>query len=428
MMKISLFLCLAILINIGSAQPDTLYLSLDQALSLARQSSPQAKEASIDRHSGILSIAGSIAQILPTPTATASYSKNEITIPGLPADPNFTYSGTVGLNQVLFSPDAFGNVAKGVLYNDYYRLQAQDKSANLVYALKTSYFNLARTYQLLEIADASLARAQDNYALAQEKNRLKQITDFELLRSETYLTQAELDLLTARKNLSLSIEDLKGYLGINDDQIIKPTSTPSLPEEEFDAQILLARINERNPSLQSSKKFKSIAKTSFAQAIANLLPSANLFWSSTYSDTLLPRKLDNWKNNDVISYGVRFAFPVFEIKSYLLNIGSTRNESHRASILLEKARILLRKTATNAVYAYQEAKARYNYALKNLELNRSLLKLAQEQYRLGALSQLDYLNTEVAFTTAQTTYYSALYDAYTSYAQIEYLLGISDAK
>jgi len=419
---------LVLLTGLSYSQPDTLFLSLEQALQMAKQSSPQIKEASIDKTSGVLSITGSIAQLLPTPTASASYSKNEITIPGLPANPNYAYTGTVGLNQVLFSPDVFANVAKGVIYNDYYRLQAQDKLANLVYSLKTSYFNLAKAYQLYAIAQASFERSQNNYLLAQAKNRLQQITDFELLRSETYLAQAELDLLSARKNLLINIEDLKGFIGRVDYEIVKPTTTPSLPEFGIDYEMLLSQIFEHNLTLQSVRKTRAIARTAFAQSIANLLPSANLFWSSTYSDTLMPKKLDTWKNNDVISYGVRFSFPVFEIKSYLLNIGNTRNEKLRAVLQLEKAAILLRKTAVNAIYACQEAQERYNYAQKNLELNRSLLKLAQEQYRLGALSQLDLFNTEIAFTTAQNTYYSALYDAYTSYAQIEYLLGISDSK
>ncbi len=427
-MRITLFFLFILVIGICFAQTDTLYLTLDNALDLAQKYSPQAQEASIDRASGGLTITGSFAQLLPTPTASASYSKNEIALPGLPANSNHTYSSTVGLNQVLFSPDVFGNVAKGVMYNDYYRLQAQDKLANLAYSVKASYFNLARIYQLLDIASASLERARNNYNLAKEKNRLKQTTDFELLRSETFLAQAELDLLTARKNLSVSMEDLKGYLGITDNQTIKPTSTPSLPEIDINYATLLSQIYAQNPSLKSAQKFKSIAKTSFTQSVANLLPSASLFWSSTYSESLMPKRIDDWKTNDAISYGVRFNLPVFEIKSYLLNIGNSRNESHRASVQLKKAEMLLRKTAINAIYAFEEARERYNYATKNLALNRNLLDLAEHQYRLGAISQLDYLNTEIAFTTAQTNYYSALYDAYTNYAQLEYLLGISDSK
>jgi len=406
-------------------QNDTLYLSLTDALDLAQKKSPSSTEATIDQRSGLLSLTGGISAILPSPSLSASYTKSQGSI--LPTlTESKSYSGSVGLNQVLFSPDVFGNVYKGKLYNDYYRLQAEDVTANLVYSVKVSYFTLAKTYNLYDVAQASLQRAEDNYNLAKEKNRLGQITKFELLRSETFKTQAAIDLLTAQKNLAISMEDLKGQLGVTDNSIIKPNSTPVTPDLEINFETLFSDITRKNPNLMSSKKYKSITKTTFTQSIANLLPSANLFWSSSYSDTSMLKKISDWKDNDVISYGVRLNFPIFEIKSYLLNIGNSRNDLRRANVQLRKAEILLRKNATNAIYTYKEAKERYDYSSKNLELNRELLRLAQEQYRLGAISQLDLFNTEFTFNTAQNTYISALYDTYTSYAQIEYLLGIVD--
>lgn len=422
--KLIILLSIIILSTIDFTQADTLYLSLDDALNLAQKQSSTAQEVLIDKRSGALSLASSIAALLPTPTAQASYGKTTISNSSLPTD--YNYSATVGLNQVVLAPDAFGNVVKGKLYNDYYRLQAKDKSANLIYAVKTSYFNLAKTYHFFQITLTTLERAEKNYNLAKEKNRLKQITDFELLRAETYLTQAQIDLLTAEKNLRVSTEDLKGQIGLQDNLIIKPTFRPSLPSVEIDFNSLLTMINNNNPSLQSSQKYKSIAKTSHIQSIANVLPSASLYWTSTFTDTITPKSKSHWQNKDVISYGLRLNFPVLEIKSYLLNIGNTRNEFRRADLQLKKAETLLQKSALNAIFSYQEAKERYHYAEKNLQLNQTLLKLAQEQYRLGGLSQLDLLNTEIAYTTAQNTYYASLYDAYISYAQIEYLLGISD--
>lgn len=421
--KVSIFLLVSI-ITLCGAQSDTFYLSLDDALKIALKKSPAMTEIKINNRSGVLSLANSVSRILPTPTVSASYAKTKSNH-ALPTTlTNKTFTGSVGLNQVVFDADVYGNLYKGKLYYDYYRLQAKDVQANLIYSVKASYFNLAKSYNLYEAAQSALKRAEDNYNLSQEKFRLGQITRFDLLRSETFKTQAKLDLLTAEKNLKVSMEDLKGQIGIFDNSVIKPTSTPDIPDLEVNFETLFADILEKNPTLLSSNKYKAISKTSFIQAIANLLPTANLFWQSNYSDSLLPKNITDWKNQDAISYGIKFNFPVFEIKSYLLNIGSSRNELRRANVQLKKAEILLRKNATNAILTFQQAKEQYQYASQNLELNKELLRLAQEQYRLGAISQLDLFNTELNYHTAQNTYISALYDTYTSYAQIEYLLGI----
>jgi len=410
------------------AQTDTLFLSLDDALDWAMKRSPSGIEAKIDKNSGLLSLGSGIAQILPTPTLTASYTQSKSSYTNqFPVEYSKTFNGSLNVNQTVFDPDVYGNLYKSKLYYDYYRLQSQDKTANVIYTIKLSYFNLAKIYNLFEIAQASSQRTADNFKLSQEKFRLGQISKFDLLRSETYKTQAEIDLLTAEKNLKIAIQDLKGELGINDEIMIKPLTKPSVPDLEIDFESLFDKILKHNPTLQSSKKYKSISKTSFTQSIAKILPSFNLFWSSAYSDTALLKNISDWQNKDLVSYGVKLNFPIFEVKSYLLNISSSRNELRRANVQTRKAEILLRKNATNAVYTFQESKERLAYAEKNLELNQELLKLAQEQYRLGAITQLDLFNTEISFNTAQNTYYSTLYDAYLSYALIEYLLGINNA-
>ena len=424
-----IFMLLFAIITPCIAQKDTLFLSLDDALNLAWKKSPAKQEASVDKRSGALSLASGILGILPTPLTSATYTKSEIpTTPLTPDIQTKTYTGSVGLSQVLFDADAFSNVVKGKLTNDYFRLQAKDKTANLIYSVKTSYYTLAKAYNFFDAASASLARATDNYNLVKEKHRLGQITQFDLLRSQTFESQAKINLITAEKNLKVSGEDLKGQIGLDDNTILKPTTTPSVPDMDFDIDNFIADIFNKNPNLLSARKSKSIATTNHVSAYANLIPSVNLFAQSNYSESLYPRKMSDWKDNDVISYGVSLHFPIFEIKSFLLNIFSTRNELKRADVQLRKAEILLRKSALNALFSYREAKENYQYASQNLELNRQLLQLAQQQYRLGAITQLDLFNTELNFDTAQNTYISALYDTYINYAQIQYLLGIVNDK
>ncbi|MEO0091386.1 MAG: TolC family protein [candidate division WOR-3 bacterium] len=411
-------------ISTGNAQSDTLYLSLPEALNLAQKNSPIYLEASIDKNSSWLNLTSNISKVLPTPVASATYTESQNNNLAPFTTKHKTYAGSIGLNQVLFDADAWTGIYKGKLYYDYYQLQAKDKLANLSYSIKLSYFTLGKAYNLYENAVVALKRAEDNYKLAQEKKRLGQINEFELLRSEIYKTQAELDLLTAEKNLKVCTEDLKRQLGIVEKSIIKPTSVPEVPDSEIDFETIFTNILKGNIALKSSKKYKSIGQINLVQAIANLIPSMYLFWKSTYSDSIRPTAVSHWKDNDVISYGVQLNFPVLEIKSYLLGVANARNEIRKSSVLLKKNELLLCNNAINAIFSYQEAKKRLEYAKKNLNLNQELLRLAQKQYRLGGISQLDLLNAEINFNTAQNSYINALYDTYTSYAQIEYLLGI----
>ncbi len=421
---ISVVLSLMFFISLGISQTDTLYLSLSEAISLGKKHSPIRLEANVDQRSGWLNLASNISRILPTPSASVSYteSQNNNRLPF--ATKSKVYSGSVGLNQVVFDADVLSGVYKGKLYYDYYHLQAKDKIGNLVYSIKVSYFALAKAYNVYEVAVSALKRATENYRFAQEKYHLGQISELELLRSEIYKTQAELDLLTAEKNLKISLEELKKLLGLGSNDIIKPISSPKVLDFELNPEHIFTQILKANLSLKSNKKYKSISQLNLIQAIANLIPSVYLFTTSNYTDSLKPQAISHWKDKDMISFGVQLNFSVFEIKSYMLNIANARNELRRSKVQLKKAELLLVNNAINAIFSYQEAKKRLEYAEKNLSLNQQLLRLAQEQYRLGSINQLDLFNAEVNFSNAQSSYINTLYDNYISYAQIEYLLGI----
>ncbi|MCX7784803.1 MAG: TolC family protein [candidate division WOR-3 bacterium] len=406
---------------------DTLYLSLSEAIIMGQKYSPIQLEAKVDKSSSWLNLASSISRVLPTPSVSVTYTESQSNnFAPITTYKYKTYTGSVGLNQVLFDADVLAGVYKGKLYYDYYQLLAKDKIANLSYNIKVSYFTLGKAHNLYENAVIALKRAEDNYKLAQEKYRLGQLNEFELLRSEIYKTQAELDLLNAEKNLKVCMEDLRRQIGIKEGVTIKPTSTPSVPELKIDWETVFVNILKENILLKSSKKYKSINQMNFVQSIANLLPSIYLFGKSTYSDSLRPSTAADWKDKDVISYGIQLNFPFLEIKSYLLTIANAHNEMRRSRIQLKKSELLLCNNAIHAIFSYQEAKKRLEYAEKNLTLNQQLLQMAQKQYRLGGISQLDLFNAEINFNTAQSSYINALYDAYTSYAQIEYLLGISE--
>ena len=86
----------------------------------------------------------------------------------------------------------------------------------------------------------------------------------------------------------------------------------------------------------------------------------------------------------------------------------------------------VRAAAATAVIGYDEARQRYDYARRNLELNQELYRLAQEQQRLGAISLIDFFSVETALEQASATHITALTDTYIKAAQINYLLGRTD--
>jgi outer membrane protein TolC len=158
-------------------------------------------------------------------------------------------------------------------------------------------------------------------------------------------------------------------------------------------------------------------------AIGQVLPSVSVFWSSEYADSAMPKSIRNWTDNDRITTGLRFTLPLLDIKSFALDIADAVAGSRRARAAARAALYQIRAAAATAVIGYEEARQRYDYAKKNLELNQELYRLAQEQQRLGAISLIDFFSVETALEQANATYITALTDTYVQAAQINYLLG-----
>lgn len=398
---------------------DTLNLSLDDALKVAMEKSPSRIEAILDARTGTSKLVRGITTLLPTVSASGTYAITDEPIK------TRTWTGSIGLNQVVFNVDIFGNLVQAKLYNDFYHQKARDETNNLIYSIKSGYFNLTKFYSLYDIAQSSLRRAIESYKLMQEKFRLGQISKVDLLRSEAFMTQTQIDLLTAEKNLKIANEDFIGQLGIDENVLIKPSDELTEPAvlEYQDFESLWDDVTENNPSLNLTRKTEKISKIGVFQAIGKILPEVNYYISNTYSDTILPQSINNWRDNDLTTYGLSFNFPIFELKSLIHNIYDSKLEARKASVQLKKSEINLRKSTMSAFLSFQEANERYNYAQKNLQLNQELYELAREQSRLGALSILDLFDVELKLDQAQTTFISSIADTYTSQALLDYLLG-----
>lgn len=418
---------LLLLLSLISASPDTLELSLGQALDLALRGSPAQAQASASRLSSGIAVGQGVNALLPAASGSLAYGKTTSqVVPG--SDSGLTtkgWDGTFTLSQVVFDPHVFAGVANSFIQAGYYSVDAQNKQAQLIYDVTSGYLGLLGTRLLRDAAASAVDRAADNLKLNQEKLRLGAASKIDVMRSEVFKSQADIGLLTADKTLAAANAGFLATAGISRDAVVKPTEQLAEPAgfEVSNRDSLIAEIERRNPGARLAAKSGTIATINTVAAVGQILPSVSAFWSSDYSDSVMPKSIKDWSSNDRITTGISFKFPLLDIKSFVLDIADAVAGSRRAKAAARAALYQVRAAATTAVIGYEEARQRYDYAKKNLELNQELYRLAQEQQRLGAISLIDFFSVETALEQANATYITALTDTYIQAAQINYLLG-----
>jgi outer membrane protein TolC len=421
---------LLLLLALVSASPDTVELSLGQALDAAMKHSPAQTQASASRLSSGIAVGRGINALLPAGSGSLAYGKTQAQIlPG--SDSTVTskgWDGTLTLSQVIFDPRVFAGVANSFIQAGYYSVDAQDKQARLIFDVTEGYLGLLGTRLLRDAAASAVDRSADNLKLNQEKLRLGAASRIDVMRSEVFKSQADIGLLTAEKTLAAANAGFLATVGISQDVVVKPTEQFSEPAgfEVSNSDSLVAEIERRNPGAQLAAKSGTIATVNTVAAIGQVLPSVSAFWSSDYSDSTMPKSIGDWSNNDRITTGIRFSLPLLDIKAFVLDIADAVAGSRRAKAAARATLYQVRAAAATAVIGYDEARQRYDYAKKNLELNHELYRLAQEQQRLGAISLIDFFSVETTLEQANATYITALTDTYVQAAQINYLLGRTD--
>ncbi len=409
--------------------PDTLELTLDAAVRTAFGRSPAAVSAGVARTQAGTALAGGLAALLPTASGNLSYGKSTSPYGSLSlGDSSWSWSGTLTLSQVVFDPAVFAGVVSAFGYYRANRADARAQTAQLLYDVTAGYLNLVRAGMLGEAAAAAVRRAEAGLKLTEERHRLRSASDIDLMRAQVQESQSRIDLLAADKARALAESDLKAQLGIAGPEHVRAVDSLAaaavLPLTNPDS--LVAEIERRNPGLASAAGAKAAADANLVGTIGRLLPSVSGYWSSAYADSGLPTSVRQWDDHDVASYGLRFAFPLLDIKSYVLGVVNAGTEARRADAALATARLRLASAARAAVLGYDEAVAKYQVARQNLELNQRLYQLAQDQYRLGALSLTDLASVEVGLSQAQAAHVSALCDTHIQAALLSYLLGRTD--
>jgi len=421
---------LLLVFTLVTATPETLELSLGQALDLARRGSPAQVQASASRLSSDVAVGRGINALLPTASGSLAWGRTESQVlPGFDSTVTVKgWDGSLTLSQVIFDPRVFAGAANSFIQAGYYSADAQDKQAKLIYDVTNGYLGLLGARLLRDAAASAVDRADDNVKLNQEKLRLGAASKIDVMRSEVYKSQADIGLLTADKALAAANAGFLSVAGISRDVIVKPTEQLTEPAgfEVSNRDSLVAEIERRNPGAKLASKAGTIATVNTVAAIGQVLPSVSAFWSSDYSDSALPRSIKDWSDQDRVTTGIRFSLPLLDIKSFVLDIADAVAGSRRAGAAARAAVYQVRAAAATAVIGYDEALQRYDYARKNLDLNQELYRLAQEQQRLGAISLIDFFSVETALEQANATHITALTDTYIQAAQINYLLGRTD--
>jgi outer membrane protein TolC len=385
----------------------------------------QAKER-IRQQEGVLLEVRS-AQI-PNVTASGGYQRNadEISTNGR----DQAWSVDITARQVLYAGGGVtASISSQKLALEAATLALRSVINDALLDVRVKFYAVLVSRERIKVQEQNveLVRRQ----LQDVKNRYEAgtVSNFEVLRAEVALANAQPALITARNDYRIAIEELRRSLGFvtateaNVTRIPDFLGTLEFKPVSFDLRSSLSTAREQRPDLQRLAKLVNAAEQSLTARRAGYLPRISAFGSYDWRQSpasSTKSSLDGW------TFGVQSTWNVFDGRATAGQVAQARSYLEQARLALAEAQLSADVAVRRAISTFQQSTELAEASKKVVEQAEEAVRLANARYAAGTATQLDVLTSQVELTTARLNQLQAYYSYNVAVASVRNSMGLPD--
>jgi cobalt-zinc-cadmium efflux system outer membrane protein len=414
-------------------------LTADQTVAVALQNNREAIAARLEIEATELDVVA--ARIYPNPVFEYSLG-NLVLGTANPQAPPPGFFGqtvqTVGVSEVIdvwMKRSARIQAAeKGV---DHRRLLTEDALREIVYAVRSSFAETVREQEERQLAHDVADRYAQTIKISQARFRAGDISEAELRKIELEGLRYQNDVIDADTQLDVARGKLAALLNLPAAAqlpVLRPPTSDAASRPGFDLGRLTQRALERRPDLRAAGAARVQADAQLASAERERLPDITLGAAYTHSDFTV-----SGDNPNALALTLTLPLPLFDRNQ--ANIGRAQLDQRRADTDGERLRIAVARDVAEAarkgtravtLLAVFERPAGGDVpgtptatADKGGMISRAeaALRVAEKQYRAGAISLIELLEAQRTYLDTQAQYLRALYDFRQATVDVSHAVG-----
>jgi outer membrane protein len=405
--------------SVSAAMDPAGLLTLDQAIRIAVENNYSLSLSREETGQAVIARQGAAGNFLPSASADVNHSGP---LPLHSSVPVTTVGASV--NWEIF--DGLQD------YHAYRRLRTREQQAslaeraaleNLVETVVVGYYDLVQQKQRLSAIAELLSVSRERAGLAQAKlsvgagSKLDQLQSRADLNedSSTYLNQ-ELSLEKAKVSLNqLLARDAAIRFEVADSIPL----APALPLDDWRKD-----LEEHNAAISAARAGKLASAYSVDEARGRWLPSLSTGVSYGATPDFLNSSRAIGVGHDGFGYSVNLSIPLFDRLA-------TPTAVRQAKAGLRGDEIRLRQTIDQASADFEQARRQYETGLRqisleegNLQVARLQAEAAQERYKLGASSPLEFRDAQTRLLDAEGRLITARQSAKQAEVSLQRLSGL----
>jgi outer membrane protein len=420
-------------INDGKPDPGIVVpaaLDLPYALGFALDNNftiRQAKERIRQQEGVVLEVRS--AQI-PNVSATAGYARNADEISSNGRDHNWSVNITA--RQVVFAGGGVTASVKGQqLSLDAAVLALRAVINDVLLQVRTQFYGVLVARERIKVQEQNIELLQRQLQDVKNRYEAGTVSNFEVLRAEVALANAQPALITARNDHRLAIEELRrslGFTNIDEATVAKAPEflgTLDFTPASYELRSALSTARESRPDLQRLLKLESAAEQGVTARRAGYVPDLSVYgaydWrmNSTGSSSLSNAR-DGW------TIGLQSSWDIFDGRATAGRVSQARSQLEQAKLAVAEARLSVDVDVRRAISTFQQATELAEASKKVVEQAEEAVRLANARFSAGTATQLDVLTSQVDLTTARLNQLQAYYSYNVAVANVRRAMGLGD--
>lgn len=335
---------------------------------------------------------------------------------------NSSYNASMSASYQVFQGGRkyaeLGRTESGILEAE---ARLQDQRFGILFQTRTLFVNALRQSELVAVAEASVARAEESLEITRARVRVGTGTRSDSLRTRLELANARQALLRAQNQLRSARYALGRQVGAAGTVVPRLSGNLDPAPLALSEDQIIALAESVSPAVLAAEAATAVAGSAERSARSSYLPSLSV--SSGYS----------WANQEAAFTGGNTSWNIRFSGSYQLFDGFQRSqnvaqasESRRVARLAEDdARRAVRQEVDAAIRTLEMQEQAIAIAREAVVVAEEDLRLIRERYDVQMATVLDVITSQVGLDQAEADLVSARYDYVLARAELESIVGRS---
>jgi len=369
------------------------------------------------------------AAAIPNVSATGAYQRNATAISQTYPASNETWSAGVRATQALFAGGGIRSSVEGAeLAKDAAQFELQATVNAALLDVRTRFYNVLLARDKVKVQEQNVELSKRQLQDTGNQFQAGTVSNFEVLRARVALANAQPDLITARNDYRIAVEQLRQSLGAPsgpEGSALEAEGTLDFEREDYGLDASLTAAHEHRPELLTLAKQEEAAEKAVRVAQSTYYPNLSAFGGYEYGGVGLPAG-GNFSSNGWL-FGVESSWAIFDGRATGGKVRQARSLLEQAHLQRSQEELAIDVEVRQAFSSWQEAAELVAASRQTVEQAEEALRLANTRFAAGTATQLDVLNSQVSLTQARTNELQANYTYLVAVAALRDAMGFSDA-